>query len=183
MYASKSSLAPSELHFFSSTAIAMAVAQSLLLLALSIAGLSRVQRPIQDDWPSPPKGSIWYTGQTYLIRWDADLQDGFQQNCPSCDTSNVDLWITPSSSATDSFYRLACQSDVLTPVFTISDLMEQHDESRCKRTDDDLIRMDHSRLFYCRLMGLPLYPRRHSMGEWRRGGIKPYLQHRTQCYS
>ncbi|KAI1109761.1 hypothetical protein F5Y14DRAFT_431347 [Nemania sp. NC0429] len=92
----------------------MPVARLLSLLALSIAGFPGVKGTVQDDWPSPAKYSTWYTRQTYLIRWDTNLQNSFGTYCPSCDTSNVDLWITPASLEVDDFYRIASAVNVQT---------------------------------------------------------------------
>ncbi|KAI8631529.1 hypothetical protein F5Y19DRAFT_398514 [Xylariaceae sp. FL1651] len=75
----------------------MMLPTSLLVLGASIVGLSLGQT-VQDNWLSPLKNDIWYTGQTYTISWTGDLHQAFSYYCPACDTSNVDLWITGTSS-------------------------------------------------------------------------------------
>ncbi|KAI1266896.1 hypothetical protein F5Y18DRAFT_351642 [Xylariaceae sp. FL1019] len=69
----------------------------LFFTFISVACLS-LGSYVQDDWLSPQASESWYTGETYTVAWDSDLQSWFGDYCPACDTQNVDLWLTGSGS-------------------------------------------------------------------------------------
>jgi hypothetical protein len=65
---------------------------------------------VQGDWTfpqSPDSTSVLTSGSAYKIAWTSSLKDWFSIYCTSCDTTNVDLWVTSSSDKME--HLIACK--------------------------------------------------------------------------